>query len=423
MREVEIFLSACEASSDRHGAALLEALKKTAPTDVKVKAYGIGGDHLQALGFEALAHSRQLSVMGFVEILGRLPRILSILSRAVRIVLQRKPDILVFLDYPGFNFRLAKKLKKGLQKFQHVMVYYIPPKVWVWKKKRLSFLKNTFDLILTILPFEEAFYAKEKVAARYVGNPLIDEIPLDLEMSEAKRQLGFQEKDELIALMPGSRPSEIERHVPVMLSAVARLVRNRGQETESKLHVLMSLGDDRDHQKAEEFVKKWEMKNQRTFSLKLLKGTSHKVLAASKAGLIKSGTSTLEAGLLGCVHVVVYRPTAITAWIVRNIMRYRGPFALVNLVGGWTSEKPEFFPEILAEEVTADRLAHELSLLLSETEKRKSLEKAVQDLKQKVFFPEGKRLESPSTQSAHAIWELYLERFPKTKRLDEKGET
>jgi lipid-A-disaccharide synthase len=185
---VKILISAAETSSDIHGAELLRALQgQFAPG--QIEAWGIGGPRLQAQGLRSLVDARSLLSMGFFELFGRLPKILGALGTIADAAARDRPDLAVVMDYPDFHFRLAKRLKKlGIP-----VVYYIPPKVWAWRQGRVKVLRERFVEVLSILPFEEDFFREHKVVAKYVGNPLVDELPLELSRAEARAKLGIGE--------------------------------------------------------------------------------------------------------------------------------------------------------------------------------------------------------------------------------------
>lgn len=360
---MKVLLSAAEVSSDAHGAELLKALKALSPSE-SIEVFGIGGQKLQGEGLETIVDARTLLSMGFVEVLGKLPRILKAISRIEEEAARRRPDIAVLMDYPDFHFRLAKRLRR----LKIPMVYYIPPKVWVWRKERVHFLKEHFSRILCIFPFEEAFYRKAGVKSIFVGNPLLDELPLDLSRNEARKRLDLEEDSassgKTVVLMPGSRPAELKRHLQPMLRAVI----GAQKALKIPIHVLMPLPFSAD---AGELRRRAElildpMNSNASISLRVLSGMTAECLRAADAGLIKSGTSTLEAALLECPHAVVYKPNWISSKIYRHLVRYKGPVGLVNLVAGVREEEPRIAREILCEEVSDSNLTEALLELLQE---------------------------------------------------------
>jgi lipid-A-disaccharide synthase len=403
-KTVKVLISAAEASSDAHGAELLRALKELGPQGQTVEAYGIGGPKLQAMGLRAVVDTRELLAMGFTEIIGRLPRIRKALRALVQAARDDRPDVAIVIDYPEFHFRLALKLKRlGIP-----VVYYIPPKVWVWRRGRIHTLKKFVDRVLCIFPFEAKIYREAKVSARYVGNPLIDELPLELSRKHARQKLELSEESLVLVAMPGSRPAEIKRHLPLMLAAA---LNTAAKLRSSKLDLLVPLpvtADlDRIRAKITEWLKAMRLKGEpvdELLCIRVSSGDSAECLVAADAGLIKSGTSTLEAALLGCPHVIVYKPSALSAWVFKNLIRYRGPVGLTNLATGWKPGQPYRVREILCEEATVQCLTAETLQLLTDEARRQQIKKELQALKETLAG--GVEKGSVSRSAAREIFEV-----------------
>lgn len=378
-----VLISAAEASSDIHGAELLRRLKEIHPG---MEAFGIGGPKLRVAGLDVLVDASSLLVMGFTEAIGKIFTLRKALNRLEAEARARRPDVVVVLDYPEFHFRAIRRFKKlGIP-----VIYYIPPKVWVWRFHRIRFLRKFVDKVLCILPFEEEMYRRSGVHSRYVGNPLVDELPMELTRAQAREKLGLNQSDRVIVLMPGSRPAELENHLMMMVEAAWRVAEETGQRFEVLVPLPLTENPER-----------WRTEiGQRGEGVRfrLSQGDSALCLRAADAGLVKSGTSTLEAGLLECPHVVVFKASGLTHWIFRNLIRYRGAVGLVNLVGGWKREDPRFFREILMDEVAPDRLTRELKELLMDQSRLPAFRDAFRDLKNKVI-----QAESPSTVAAREV--------------------
>lgn len=397
---MRVLISAAESSSDMHGAQLLRALKKQQPT---IEAFGIGGPKLQAEGLRALVDARELLAMGFIEVIGQLPRIFRALRKVTLAATATPPDLAVLIDYPDFHFRLARRLRKnGIP-----LVYYIPPKVWVWRKKRVRFLKDAFVKLLCIFPFEETFYRAENVDAKYVGNPLLDELPLQLTRTQARLQLGYTAEEKLLVLMPGSRKSEIHQHLFLMLDAAeeaAQELLDQGVLASGRvLKTILPLPATSDLKQIQSRVQEWQAQRRKSsgIEVEVTQGNAAECLAAADAGLIKSGTSTLEAALMRCPHAVIYKPSKTTAWIFKYLIRYKGPVGLVNLAGGWSSGDPYLVPEILCEKVTVAALKEQILDLLLKPDVRKSMLDGFEKLRQKMI-----QEESPSLCAAKEILAL-----------------
>ncbi|MFZ9596182.1 MAG: lipid-A-disaccharide synthase [Bdellovibrionia bacterium] len=363
---VKVFISAGEASSDLHGAQFLEALAQKMPEGQRLEAFGVGGPRLKAAGLRAIVDTRELMTMGFWEVLIRLPQVFRILNRVSQAVASDPPDVAVVLDYPGFHFRLVKKLRR----LQIPWVYYIPPKVWVWRESRVRFLKRFFKKILVIFPFEEAFYRKFQVDAKYVGNPLLDELPMNLTRLDARKKLGLQPSDRVLLLMPGSRESEWDQHFEVLLGAAWRACASLRQaqvlSTDERLKVLIPVPEQGDLARVQQRLSRWQAQCgdeagiQAAVDWRVSQGTSAWCMGAADAGLIKSGTSTLEAALLGLPMVVVYRVSRLSQWFFQSVVRYRGAVGLVNLVVG------PIVPEVLGAQVKVESLSQWVVRLMTD---------------------------------------------------------
>jgi lipid-A-disaccharide synthase len=414
---VKLLISAAETSSDAHGAELLKALRTLGPVD----AFGVGGPKLQASGLRSVVDARELLAMGFFEVFGRLPRIFRALREMRDAARDEKPDVAIVIDYPDFHFRLARRLRKlGIP-----VIYYIPPKVWVWRKSRIRVLKENFARVLSILPFEREFYEREGVPVRYVGNPLVDELPLKLTRAQARIELALPEISRVLVALPGSRPAEIKRHVDLMLDGATRaaaLLRNREfLGARERLVVLMPFPVTANLDAVREQVSAWlsrmgaEAGGESRFILdvRVSQGDAAECMVAADAGLIKSGTSTLEAALLRCPHAVVYKPNWFTEWAFKNLVRYRGPVGLSNLVAGWSPGKPFAFNEILCSDATPEALAAEVVSLFEDLPKRLRLSQASDHVRSRIFdgAPDPvNEVPSPSLVAAREVMDVAGER-------------
>ncbi len=398
---MKILISAAETSSDSHGAALLKALRALEPS---VDAFGIGGSKLQAEGLRAVVDARELLSMGFVEILGRLPRIFRALSRVAREAEREMPEVAVVIDYPDFHFRLARKLKAlGIP-----VVYFIPPKVWVWRKGRVKTLRKLFARLLCIFPFEEEFYRRENVAVKYVGNPLLDQLPLSLTREEARARLGIDPARKTLLLMPGSRPGELKHHLECLLDAAFHAASNLKEQ----LLILLPSAHTTEVSEIEQRVSSWregaegvwEAKSGKfPLELRVSQGDAHGCMVAADAGIVKSGTSTLEAALLGCPHVIVYRSNWLSQWVFHNLIRYRGPVGLANLIAGWQPGKPYLVKELLGAEMTGDAVSVEIISLFRDTDRCARARRGFEELRSKMF---GDGSTKPSENAAREVLEV-----------------
>lgn len=352
---MKVFFSAAEASSDTHAAEALNRLRKLCSSrGVELDAFGIGGPKLRAAGLRAIIPAEDFLAMGFVEVVSRLPKIRKHLQLLGKSVAHEKPDAAILCDYPEFHFKLARRLKgKGFP-----LICYIPPKIWVWRKNRIQFLARYYDRVLSILPFEEEVYRGSEVAFRYVGNPLVDELPLGLSRETARSELGLDNDDQVLLLMVGSRPSEFKFHLETMIQA-ARLI--AAQDLEKKLKICIPLPQTADETSFREALAK--VPESSDLDVRISRGNAWTVMRAADAGIIKSGTSSLEAALLDCPHVVVYRAHPISEFIFRHVIRYQRSISLTNLVAAEVTDE-KAVAELILEDFTPEKMADEIGKLL-----------------------------------------------------------
>jgi lipid-A-disaccharide synthase len=402
---MKILISAAETSSDAHAAELLLAMRTQCESRGEaLEAFGIGGPKLKQAGLEQLVDAKELLSMGFFEIASRLPKIFESLSLIEKASLERKPDVAVVVDYPDFHFRLAKRLKKqGVP-----VVYYIPPKVWAWRKGRVKFLRKFFSKVLCIFPFEEKFYRTENVPVKYVGNPLLDELPMQANKTDARFRLGIGDSEKVLAILAGSRPAELKRHLELFLDAAQstgiRLLAKGALKSGQRLKVLLPFPETSDLDSLSERVRAWEcVQKHLMIQIRVSQGDSAWAMLAADAGLIKSGTSTLEAAILQCPHLIVFKPNAVTTFLVRKIIGYWGPIGLSNLVAGATLE-PFPIPEITSADVTPLVLSNYLIELFYESDLLTRVREVCKNVKAAML--EGQDGKSPSQSAAMEVLEV-----------------
>jgi lipid-A-disaccharide synthase len=327
-RALNIGLVAGEASGDLLGAALICALREQMPD---IRCVGLTGEQMRAAGCESLGDSEELAVMGLVEPLRHLPRLLRLRSRLRQEFLRRRVDVFIGVDAPAFNLGLARALHaRGL-----VTVQYVSPQVWAWRSGRVPGIAAAVDAVLCLLPFEPQCYAGHSVRAEFVGHPLADRIALEPQRAAARRELGLDEADCVVALLPGSRMGEVQRLGTDFLAA-ARLLRAATNRPLVFLAPMASraVADVFEAQRAAQGVE-----------VRLLDQGADQALAAADAALVASGTATLQALLHGCPMTVAYRLAPLTAFLVRDLglvkLRY---FSLPNLLAGEELVQ-EFFQE------------------------------------------------------------------------------
>src|SRR5580658_1398387 len=291
-----------ESSGDQLGAALITALRAWAP---ELRCYGVAGAKMRAAGCEAWASSDELAVMGLVEPLRRLPRLMRLRSMLRSRFRAERPDVFVGIDAPAFNLGLEAQLKRaGLRTVQ-----YVSPQVWAWRQSRVRAIARACDLVLCLLPFEPDFYARYGVRALFVGHPLADQIPLDVDRAAARRELAIDAEAALVALLPGSRIGEVERLGADFLAAVRWL-----SERRPDLQFIAPMAS-----ATVRAVFERQMAAADVPGVRLIDGQAQCVLAACNAVLVASGTATLEALLSKRPMVVAYRFAALTAFVLRRL--------------------------------------------------------------------------------------------------------
>lgn len=314
-RARHVVVVAGEPSGDAHAADFVEALSALTPS---VRFSGMGSSHMRQAGVELIVDSTKLAVVGLVEVLGKYGEIRTALSKMKSHLAAAKPDLLVLVDYVEFNLRLARAAKKmGIK-----VLFYVSPQVWAWRPKRIKRIGESIDAIAVLFPFEEALYRRHGIPVRYVGNPLVDQVPRPRAASELRRELGLAEERPLVGLFPGSRSGEIRRHLPVMIKACEQLG-SRMPDLQLAMAVAGSIDTPTE-------ITPLIPKN---LDVKLISGKSHDVMAASDALMISSGTATLEAGLLGVPMAIMYRVAPVTYAILKRFILIPD-IGLVNIVAG-----------------------------------------------------------------------------------------
>lgn len=358
---MKYFLISGEASGDLHASNLIRALRTR---DAQATFVGLGGDKMRAEGCDIRVDYRDMAYMGFVAVLKNLDKVKRNFRIAKQSLLDEQPDVLILIDYPSFNLKMAKFCKKHLPHTK--VVYYIPPKIWAWKKWRVHSIAKYCDEILGIFPFEPSFYAKYGYQCRYIGNPTADSIrSFQLQRSylpsTAKRSTNpsaaySSPKGDLlptIALLPGSRRSEISHCLPIMLQAARQVAKDNYQ-----IIVTAAPGIEDDFYYP--FLQQGETLTRDTYNM----------VAQAKAAIVNSGTATLETALIGCPQTAVYHVTGskYLEKLLRPIMFTIPHFTLVNII-----PRQEIIQELIASRFTAENVAHELNRLLHDEPYRQTM--------------------------------------------------
>ncbi|MBV0932508.1 lipid-A-disaccharide synthase [Marinobacterium weihaiense] len=377
MRPLRIGIVAGEASGDILGAGLIQALQQRYP---QAEFEGIAGELMQAQGCTVLYPLERLSVMGLVEVLGRLPELLRARKRLVRHFIDNPPDVFIGIDAPDFTLGMERALKQaGIP-----TVHYVSPSVWAWKRKRIFKIKQSTDLLLTLFPFEAEVYAPTQQNLRFVGHPLADIIPAQLDMAAVQAHQRPADGAPLVALLPGSRGSEIKYLARPFLQTARWL-----QQQRPELVFILPAANARRHAQLEALIRD-EFAD---LNLRLVLQQSREVMAAADAILIASGTATLEACLLRKPMVVAYRMAGLTYRIYSRMIKSRW-ISLPNVLAD-----EEMVPEVLQDRVTPEVMGPLVLRALEDQSYRRRL--------QRVFGIIGEQLrQNASERAAEAVQEL-----------------
>lgn len=351
------YIIAGEASGDLHGSNLIKELHKH-DTTANIRCWG--GEKMQAAGATLVKHYRDLAFMGFVEVIKNLRTIFNNLSFCKEDILEHRPDVLVLIDYPGFNLRIAKWAKEENIK----VVYYISPQVWAWKENRVKMMKQCIDRMLVILPFEKEYYKQKwNWEVEYVGHPLIEEVERSKKESIALQPgIPIDANKQIIALLPGSRKQEILKKLPVMLE-VSRQFSNH--------QFIVAKAPGLDASFYNELLKPYE-------NVSYVNNQTYALLQQSTAALVTSGTATLETALFEVPEVVCYKGNEISYQIAKRLVNIKY-ISLVNLI-----MDKEVVKELIQHEMNATNLSNELQLILPGSAKREQLQLDYKQLKEKL---------------------------------------
>ncbi|MPZ75733.1 MAG: lipid-A-disaccharide synthase [Deltaproteobacteria bacterium] len=347
-RGKEIMLVVGEASGDIHGANLVKALLKRDPD---LRFFGVGGEQLQQTPFEVIFSVAKLTGMGLIEVAGNIQNIWQayrLLSRSLR---TRQPSLLILIDFPEFNLRLAKIAKKlGVP-----VLYYVSPQVWAWRQGRIRQIAETVDTMAVVFPFEVKLYEGHKMPVHFVGHPLLDIVQVKQEREAVLRDIGLQKERPVIALLPGSRRKEIDYHLPIMVEAAVRL--NRIQQTQF-FCVRASTVDRTALQKTLHGA---------AFGIPIVEAGRYDAVNAADLVWTASGTATLETALLAKPMIVVYRVSWMTYWLARLLVNVKY-ISIANIIAG-----ERIVPELVQAELTPERLVRESRSILNDGEARQRM--------------------------------------------------
>jgi lipid-A-disaccharide synthase len=358
----KVLISAGEASGDLHAGAVTRAITQLDP---EAEVFGMGGDCLRAAGGEVLFDIKDHSVMGFVEVLRKLPDIWKLRNAFVKLMEKRKPDVLLTIDYPGFNMRLAKLAKeRGIR-----VVSFIAPSAWAWRPSRAADVVKVTDKIASIFPFEYDLYKSYGADIEFVGHPLVDTVHPSLPEEEAEKLVGKRSGHPLVLLMPGSRAMEIQRMLPDMLAA-AKILKRQRPDIDFAMPRAVTI--------AREML---EIPVRETgLEIRLTEGHNYDVMNVADFAIATSGTVTLEAALCGLGCEILYKSSPVSFWIAKRLVEIPH-IGLPNIVAGRLIE-----PELLQDDCTPEKIAATALELLA-PERFAQLQRDLQEVKDKLGEP------------------------------------
>lgn len=366
----KIMLVVGEASGDLHGAELISAIQKVAP---ETYFFGMGGSRMREVGFDSRVDSESsASVMGISETFSSFFKIIKAFNLLIEITEVEKPDLVIFIDFADFNMRLAKKLhKRGFK-----TLYYIVPKVWAWRKWRVANLRKYFDKLVAIFPFEKDFYQKNGANVEYVGSPFLDFKQPEQSREEFFADLSLDPHKKTIALMPGSRKSEITALLPVFLESF-KILKNDIPELQAIIPLAPGLDEE------------W-FRSVATIpsGVVVCGGQSHQVLKTVDAVALASGTATLEAAMFSVPTVVAYKLSSLSFFVVKNFIKGVSYASLTNIIAG-----KEVVKELLQERANPEELAFEMKNLLCNETYRENMKAEFEEIKESLRVGDGKAVE------------------------------
>ncbi len=374
----KIFIIAGEMSGDILGAKLMRSLKSK---ERNIVFKGVGGPKMHEEGIRSLFSIQKIALWGFLEILPHIFRVKHLINKTIEEVYRFNPDIIVTIDSPGFNFRVIK----GLQGLNCKKIHYVAPSVWI-KPKRVKFLEKFYDKVLTILPFEKKYFDKSLIQCDFVGHPILEE---DFENSDGRcfcKKHKISDEQILLVVMTGSRESEYRKLTPIFLDAINLMA----QKNQKKVVAAFPYVSNAHRKFLSENVRDSDM-------VKILfvpEAEKKALYSSADIALVKSGTSSLEIAIAKLPIVVAYKVSFVTAWILRNILKFRGFVSIINLLAN-----KMIIPELLQEDCDADKISSELSILLEKKNADEQVKKSLGEIK-KLQPKDGQK---PSMVAALAV--------------------
>lgn len=381
----KILMVAGEASGDMHAADLVHHLRQlsTAEPIPSPQFYGMGGGALRELGLSPLLPMEPVSVIGLVEVLRHLPQIWTTFQGLVRSLDQEHPTLAVLVDFPDFNLRLAKKIKqRGIP-----IVWYISPQLWAWREHRVHTFKRLVDRMIVLFPFEVEFYRKYDMEVTFVGHPLVDRVRVTRSPLEVRQELGLRDDQRVVALLPGSRRSELKMYLEPMLAAAERLAHHNPQ-----LHFVLPLARSLQPADLAPYLQRYRV------PLTWRQGMSYELTQIAEAAVVASGTATLETALIGTPMIILGRVSRLTELWLRRVanLPYYG---LVNFVMG-----EKCVTELIQQSVTPENIVTDVIRLLEDSAEQARLQACYAEIRHRLG--DG----GAAQRAANAIWPMVIQR-------------
>ncbi len=356
----KIVIIAGEASGDLHGSGLVRELKRINP-DLEI--FGMGGDRMKKEGVELVFHIDQLSIMGFWEVIKNFSFIRRVMRTMISEVENRRPDLAVLIDYPGFNLRFARKVKNlGIP-----VAYYISPQVWAWGGNRVKKMQNLIDRMIVVFPFEKPIYDKFHIPCEFVGHPLLEVTRPVLSEEDFQRKFDLRKNDSVIGLLPGSRWQEVEKILPLMLES-CRILNPRVNNIRLRLGLAPTIKKE----KAESIISSSKL------AVTIAENSTYDVMKHAHLLLITSGSATLECAILGTPFLVLYQTSFWTYLVAKSLIQIPH-IALANVVAG-----KQIVPEFIQKKAKPQKIADEMYDILNDQKRYKIMQSELEKVKEKL---------------------------------------
>ena len=349
-----------EASGDLHAAHLVKSIKQVNP---HIEIFGVGGKNMKEQGVDIVYDIVELAVVGFVEVLKHIRTFKKLMDRLVSLLDTRKPDAVILVDYPGFNLRLAKRVKEK----NIPVIYYISPQIWAWGKERIEEIKKCVDKMIVLFGFEEDLYRKAGVKTSFVGHPFLDIVKSHWKKEEIIKNLHLKHHSTKIALLPGSREKEVQRHLPAMLKACEKI-----KVKIPNAEFILLRRRELDKSIYNNIISKSKIKPHS------IENKPYEVMEISDLVIVSSGSATLETAIMERPMVIIYKTSMITWLLAKNLIKIPD-IGLVNVVAG-----KRIVPELIQFEVNPVNIASEALAILNNKEKQKSIKSSLKKVREKL---------------------------------------